>query len=67
MYGHTHTGGMSRAGEGVESRDGLGDERTEGAQACSRTEWYYVEQRVGDGGIEFSDEVVTFGDSENNT
>ncbi len=66
-----HTGGTSRAGEGVESRDGLGDERTEGAQACSGTEWYCVEKRVGCGGIEYSDEIcyrlvreiVTFGNS----
>ena len=29
-----HAGGMSRGGEGEESRDGLGDEWTEGAQAC---------------------------------
>jgi hypothetical protein len=34
------TGRTSRAGEGVESLDGLGDKRTEVAQACSRTEWY---------------------------
>ncbi len=34
----THTGGTSRADEEVESRNGLGDERTEGAQACSGTE-----------------------------
>lgn len=67
----THTGGTSRAGEGVESQDGLGEKRTEGAQACSGTEWYCVEQRVGCGGIEFSDEIcyrlvreiVTFGNS----
>ena len=51
----THTGGTSRAGEGVESRDGLGDERTEAAQACSGTEWYCVGQRVGRGDVEFSD------------
>jgi hypothetical protein len=70
-HAHTHTGGTSRAGEGVENRDRLGDERTEGAQACSRTEWYCVEQRVGCGGIELSDEIcyrlvceiVTSGDS----
>ena len=49
----THTGGTSRAGEGVESRDRLGDERTEAAQACSRTEWYCVGQRVGRGGEEW--------------
>ena len=69
----THTGGTWRAGEGVESRNGLGDERTEGAQACSGTELYCVEQRVGCGGVEFSDEIcyrlvreiVTFGDSGN--
>ncbi|OCK72732.1 hypothetical protein K432DRAFT_455751 [Lepidopterella palustris CBS 459.81] len=34
----THTGGTSRAGEGAESRDGLGDERSEAAQACSGIE-----------------------------
>jgi hypothetical protein len=67
----THTGGTSRAGEGVESRDGLGDKRTEAAEACSGTEWYYVGQRVGHRDIEFSDnicyrlarKIVTFGDS----
>jgi hypothetical protein len=67
----THTGGTSRAGEGLESQDGLGDKRTEGAQARSGTEWYCVEQRVGCGGKEFSDEIcyrlvreiVTFGNS----
>ena len=56
---------------GVESREGLGDERTEAAQACSWTEWYCVGQRVGRGDVEFSDEIcyrlvrkiVTFGDS----
>lgn len=65
------TGRTSRAGEGVESRDRLGDERTEGAQTCSGTEWYCVEKRVGCGGIEYSDEIcyrlvreiVTFSDS----
>ena len=67
----THTSRTSRAGEGVESRDGLGDERTEAAQACSGTEWYCVGQRVGRGGVEILDEIyfrlvreiVTFGDS----
>jgi hypothetical protein len=57
MYGHTHTGRMSQAGEGVESRDRLGDERTKAAQACSETEWYCVGQRVGRGGVGFSDEI----------
>jgi len=32
-----HTGGTSRAGEGVESRSGLGDERTEGGFKCNTT------------------------------
>ena len=40
----THTGRTAQAGEGVESRDGLGDERTAAAQACSGTEWYRVRQ-----------------------
>jgi len=70
-YTDTHTGRTSRAGEGVESQDGLGDKRTEAAQACSGTEQYYVGQRVDRGGVEFSDETcfhlvresVTFGDS----
>ena len=70
-YTDTYTGKTSRAGEGVESRDGLGDERTEAAQAWSGTEWYCIGQRVGRGGVEFSDEIcyclvreiVTFGDS----
>lgn len=35
-----HTGRTLRDGEGVESRDGLGNKRTNAAQACSRTEWY---------------------------
>jgi len=59
---------MSRAGEGVECRDGMGGERTEGARACSGTEWYCVGPRVGCRGVDFSDEtcfrlreVVTFG------
>jgi hypothetical protein len=53
MYGHTHTGRTARAGEGVESRDGLGDERTKAAQACSGTKWYCVGKRADRGGVEF--------------
>jgi len=51
-----------------ECRDGMGDERTKGARACSGTEWYCVGPRVGCRGVDFSDEtcfrlreVVTFG------
>ncbi len=52
IYGHTHGWTSRAAGEEVDSRDGLGDKRTEGAQACSGTEWYCVEQRVGCGGVD---------------
>ena len=51
----THTGGTSRAGEGVVSRDGLGDERTEAAEACSGTEDSICYRLVR--------KIVTFGDS----
>ena len=46
---YTHMGERWRAGGGVESQDGLGDERTEGAQTRSGTEWYCVGQRAGHG------------------
>jgi hypothetical protein len=70
-----HTGGTSRAGEGVESRDGLGGKRTEEARVCSGTEWYYVGKRVGRESVEFSDEIcyrrfreiVTYGESGTNS
>ncbi len=48
---------MSRAGVGVACRDGMGDGRTEGARACSGTEWYCVGPRVGCRGVDFSDET----------
>ena len=35
----------------------LGDERAEGAQACSGTEWHRVGQQRGRGGVDFSDET----------
>jgi hypothetical protein len=42
MYRHTWVG-IRELTRGVESRDGLGDERTKGAQAYSGIEWYCVE------------------------
>lgn len=55
-----NTGRMSRAGEGLESRDGLEDERTEVAQACSGTEWYFVGKWADRGSVEFSDDVCYY-------
>lgn len=53
---HKRAGRRELARE-VESRDRLGDEKTEGAPACSRTEWCCVQRRVGCGGRELSDEI----------